>query len=46
MIRSRTFLACFVTAFFLTSAGTAAAYHTRFVKWDAQVKKRQKLSIN
>jgi hypothetical protein len=32
MVRSRIFLACFVTAFFLTSAGTAAAYHTRFVK--------------
>ena len=31
MVRSRIFLACFVTAFFLTSAGTAAAYHTRFV---------------
>ena len=27
----RTFLACFVTAFLLSSAGTAAAYHTRFV---------------
>jgi len=31
MVRSRTFLACFATACFLTSAGTAAAYHTRFV---------------
>jgi len=31
MVRPRTFLACFATAFFLTSAGTAAAYHTRFV---------------
>jgi hypothetical protein len=31
MVGSRTFLTCFVIAFFLTSGGTAAAYHTRFV---------------
>jgi hypothetical protein len=31
MGRSRRFLLGFVTAFFLTSVGTAAAYHTRFV---------------
>lgn len=31
MARSHTFLACFVTAFFLTGAGTGAAYHTQFV---------------
>ena len=29
--RSRSFLVAFVAAFFLASAGTAAAYHTRFV---------------
>ena len=31
MAPSRTFLACFVFAFALASAGTAGAYHTRFV---------------
>src|SRR4249919_977019 len=31
MARSRMFLAGFVAAFFLASAGSAAAYHTRFV---------------
>jgi hypothetical protein len=31
MASSRMFLACFVIACFLTGAGTAAAYHTRFV---------------
>ena len=31
MARSRLFLVGFVTAFFLASAGAAAAYHTRFV---------------
>lgn len=31
MVGSRTFLTGFVTAFVLTTAGTAAAYHTRFV---------------
>jgi len=32
MVRTRAFLACFVTTFFLISAATAAAYHTQFVK--------------
>ncbi|MGH3136944.1 MAG: hypothetical protein ACRDPV_10690 [Gaiellaceae bacterium] len=31
MVHTRAFLACFVTTFVLTSAGTAAAYHTHFV---------------
>jgi hypothetical protein len=31
MVRFRTYLACFAAAFFLTAAGSAAAYHTRFV---------------
>jgi len=31
MAPTRTFLACFAVAFALASAGTAGAYHTRFV---------------
>jgi hypothetical protein len=34
MVRPRTSLACFVASFALASAGTAAAYHTRFVADD------------
>ena len=38
MVPTRTFLACLVTAFLLTGAGTAAAYHTRFVRWNVLVR--------
>lgn len=37
MLAGPRFLAAFVVAFFVSSAGTAGAYHTRFVKRDSRV---------
>ena len=42
MWRFRAFVVCFVAAFFLGAAGTAAAYHTRFVSYNSLVKIRAK----
>lgn len=39
MSATRRFLVGFVVAFCLATAGTASAYHTRFVEWDVQVTK-------
>jgi hypothetical protein len=39
MSATRRFLVGFVVALCLATAGTANAYHTRFIKWDSSVRK-------
>jgi hypothetical protein len=41
---SRSFLVAFAIAACLASAGTAAAYHTRFVEWNVLVRTQARLS--
>lgn len=45
MLSGPRFLVAFVVAFFVTTAGTAGAYHTRFVKWDDPVRTRQDCAL-